>query len=182
MFTWSIEGDVELRLIEERHAEEFFAAVERNRARLRRWLPWVDLTGSVEDVRKFIRTALEGFANGEALHVGVWIGGRLAGGIGYRKIDWTNRSTSVGYWLDASSEGQGIMTRCCRAMLRHLFEERRLHRVEIRCAPENVRSCAIPARLGFTREGISRQSEWVNGGFHDLVVWSLLENEWRAMA
>ena len=181
MFTWPVGNGLELRLLEESNAEEFYAAVERNRQRLRPWLPWVDRTLSVDDVRCFMRTALDGYVRGEAIHAGVWVAGRLMGGIGYRKIDWNNRSTSIGYWLDVSVEGKGVMTRCCRCMLDHLFEVRKLHRVEIRCATGNTRSCAIPERLGFTREGISREAEWVNGAFHDLAVWSMLAHDWRAI-
>jgi ribosomal-protein-serine acetyltransferase len=64
-------------------------------------------------------------------------------------------------------------------MLRHLFEERRLHRVEIRCATGNTRSCAIPARLGFTREGLMREAVWVNVRWVDLVVWGMLAPDWK---
>lgn len=45
-------------MLEPRHADELFALEERNRDRLRRWLPWVDGTKSAEDVRTFIRQSL----------------------------------------------------------------------------------------------------------------------------
>ena len=57
-----------------------------------------------------------------------------------------------------------------------------MHRVEIRCATGNTRSCAIPQRLGFTRECVLREAEWVNDRFLDLVVWSLLEQDYTAAA
>lgn len=181
MFLCPIGDDIELRLFEERHAPEIYATVERNRRHLRRWLPWVDRTQSADDVRLFVQNALDGFARGEELHAGVWVAGCFAGAVGHHRIDGYNRSTAIGYWLDASYEGKGIVTRCCRAMLDYLFDERGLHRVEIRCATANTRSCAIPERLGFTREGVARGAELVNGVFYDLVVWSMLEDDWRAV-
>ncbi|MGZ8625546.1 MAG: GNAT family N-acetyltransferase, partial [Actinomycetota bacterium] len=54
-----------------------------------------------------------------------------------------------------------------------------LHRLVIRAGVENVRSRAIPERLGFTREGIARGEGRGVGGFYDLVVHSLLDDEWR---
>ena len=87
---------------------------------------------------------------------------------------------SIGYWLDAAFEGRGIATRCCRAMLDYAFGTMGMHRVEIRCATHNERSCAIPARLGFTREGILREAEWVHDAYHDLVIWSILSSEWKS--
>jgi ribosomal-protein-serine acetyltransferase len=67
-------------------------------------------------------------------------------------------------------------------MLEYLFDELALHRVVIQCATGNVKSCAIPQRLGFTREGVARQGEWVNDRWLDLVVWSMLEEEWKQRA
>ncbi len=55
-----------------------------------------------------------------------------------------------------------------------------LHRVTIECGTGNHKSCAIPERLGFVREGLIRQGEWVNDRWVDLVVWGMLEDDWRA--
>ena len=181
MFRRSVGDGIEIRLLELRHAAEIFAAVERNREHLRRFLPWVDLTRSVADIGAFLEKALAAYALGEEMHGGIWIAGELRGAVGHHKIKEADRSVSIGYWLDAGVEGKGVMTRSCRALLEYLFDERRMHRVEIRCATENTRSCAIPARLGFTREGVLRQAEWVNDRYLDLVVWSLLEPEWHGI-
>ena len=71
------------------------------------------------------------------------------------------------------------MTRACAAMVSYAFREWPLNRVQIRCATGNVRSCAIPQRLGFTREGVIRQSEWLYDHFVDLVLYSMLASEWH---
>ncbi len=179
MFPCDIGEGIELRPLEACHAEDVYRTVDRNRARLRPWLPWVDVTRAAEDCRAFIRTAQAQQAAGEALHLGIWEGARLIGGAGYRAIDRANRSTSIGYWLDAAAEGRGIVTRASAALVNHLIREKGLHRVEIRCAVGNTRSCAVPARLGFTRDGVLREAEWAGGRFHDVVVWSVLEHEWK---
>src|SRR4051794_16981878 len=62
MFAKQITIDAELRLVETRHCEDVFAMVEKNRAHLRRWMPWVDGSKTVEDVRKWQATAAEQFA------------------------------------------------------------------------------------------------------------------------
>ena len=111
---------------------------------------------------------------------GIWMDGELAGCIGCHVVDYENRNCSIGYWLDAARQGQGIMTRCCTVLLDYLFGELQVHRVEIRAATGNVRSCAIPERLGFTREGIAREAQWVGERWLDMVIWSMLEAEWRA--
>jgi hypothetical protein len=39
-----------------------------------------------------------------------------------------------------------------------------------RCGTGNHKSCAIPERLGFHREGMAKEAEWVNDRWVDLVV------------
>jgi ribosomal-protein-serine acetyltransferase len=71
------------------------------------------------------------------------------------------------------------VTRACRALIAHAFGELGVHRVTIRVAPDNVRSRAIPERLGFTKEATLREAGRTDGrGYVDLVVYGLLDREW----
>ena len=179
MFSAALREGFALRLLEERHAKILFAAVEREREHLRPWLAWVDSTHSEEDTLSFIRSVLEQFADNRGFAAGIWDGTRLAGTIGVHRIDWLNRRVEIGYWLGREYEGRGIMTDACRAVITHLFREMELHRVEIRCAVENIRSAAIPRRLGFKHEGVLRQAQFSGGRWHDLHVFGMLREEWN---
>ena len=70
------------------------------------------------------------------------------------------------------------MTKACRAVVATAFEKYDLHRIEIRCATGNNKSCAIAKRLGFQYEGTLREAEWLYDHFVDLAVYSMLEQEW----
>jgi ribosomal-protein-serine acetyltransferase len=59
------------------------------------------------------------------------------------------------------------------------FESMGLHRITIRAAPGNTRSRAIPERLGFVQEGVLREAGRVGEGYTDLVVYGVLDREWR---
>jgi ribosomal-protein-serine acetyltransferase len=177
--TFAVDAGLEIRLLEDGHAADLFRITNLNRQYLRQWLPWVDKTTSVEHVRGYIARVLEAFHHNELFSGGIWYQGRLHGGIGWHKVDWENRKTALGYWLDASLQGRGIVTRCCQRLIDYLVDEVKLHRLEIHCATGNTKSCAIPQRLGFRREGVLREAEWVNDRFVDLVAWSMLAREWR---
>ena len=180
MFALEVAPGIEIRLFELRDAETVFAVVERNRAYLREWLPWVDITTSAENIRTFIARVREQFESGRGPQAGIWIEGAFAGSVGCHPIDWPNRHCSIGYWIEERYQGKGIMTRCCTSLTDYLFLDLGLHRVTIQCGTGNLRSCAIPERLGFTREGLTREGEWVNDHWVDLVLWGMLEQEWRA--
>jgi ribosomal-protein-serine acetyltransferase len=170
---------IEIKLFDLAEAEAIYAEVERGRQYLRRWLPWVDYTHSATDIREFINRVRGQYEANQGPQAGVWIEGLFAGSVGCHPISWHNRNCSIGYWIAEQHQGKGIITQCCTTLLNYLFEDLRLHRVVIECGTGNTRSCAIPQRLGFAREGISRDGEWLNDRWIDLVVWSMLEDDWR---
>ena len=177
-----VDNDISLFINEEQDAAELFMLVEANRAHLHAWLPWVDGTQTVEDELDFIQHTREQFEHGEGIGCLIRYSGKVAGAIGFHGASIVNRSIEIGYWLGKEYEGKGIMTRTCRAMISYAFNEWHMNRVQIRCATSNVRSCAIPQRLGFTREGVMRQSEWLYDHFIDLVLYSMLAEEWQVGA
>jgi ribosomal-protein-serine acetyltransferase len=133
----------------------------------------------MEDTRSFIRRNLKQFAENQGFEIAIWHEGRMAGQIGYNYLSWVDRKTELGYWLGAAFQGKGLVTRACRALVAHAFEEFNFNRVEIRCGTENRRSRAVPERLGFKQEGILKQAEWLHDHFIDLVVYRMLASEWR---
>lgn len=182
MFRLDIRNGVCLKLLEERHAAAIFEVVNRDRAHLRKWLPWVDNTRQADDALKFVKTTLAQFANNEGLTAGIWRGKEYAGTIGTHKIDWLNRKVEIGYWLAAKFQGRGIVTDTCRLLTNHAFKEWELNRVEIHCAPGNQKSCAVPTRLGFQLEGVLRKAQLVGGKYLDTNVYAMLAHDWKRAA
>lgn len=177
-FTIPIDDKLELRILGEWHVKEMHQLINRNRAYLRQWLPWVDYETSVESSRSFVRRSLQRYIENDGFNLGIFFQGQLAGVIGYHSVNWPNRQVEIGYWLGAEFTGQGLMTRACRALIDFAFGKLMLNRVAILCATENARSRAIPERLGFTPEGVLRDGEWLYDHFVDLVVYSVLAREW----
>lgn len=182
MFRIPVDPTLDLVLLEPRHAGLLFALVDENRAHLRRWLPWVDATRGVGDSAAYIHATLGQFARSEALSVGIFSQGALAGIIGYHPIDWMNRRTSLGYWLAAPFQGRGLMTRAVRALTTHAFVALGLHRLEIRAGVENHRSRQVAERAGYKLEGVARGNEWMHDRFIDHAVYAVLATEWTPVA
>lgn len=177
MFTYKIDEDTELRLLEHRHAEQLFQLTDQSRESLREWLPWIDFTKTVADSKNFIGGTLLQFSRNDGFQAGIWYKGELAGVIGLHGINWSNKSTSIGYWLGAGFEGKGLMTKACQAVVDYCFAELGLNRIEIRTATENKKSAAIPQRLGFEQEGCLQQAEWLYDKFVDHYVFGLVKEK-----
>jgi ribosomal-protein-serine acetyltransferase len=158
---------------------ELYAAIDRNREHLREWLPWVTPEYDIEFARRFVADRIVEHERRSALMCVIRHRGAIAGAIGLHTIDVLNQASSIGYWLDHVQCGRGVMTRACRALVECAFRDYGLHRVEIRCATANHRSCAIPRRLGFVEEGVLREAGFLRDRWVDLRVFSALRREWR---
>jgi Acetyltransferases, including N-acetylases of ribosomal proteins len=176
MFSYKIDAETELRLLEEADAEELYAAIDRNRVRLY----WLKPDYCFEDTKAFIKRDLHAFADNKGFRAGIWYKGRLAGSIRYNDIDWTNRKTELGYWIDEACEGKGLIAKACKVLIDYAFHQLKLNRVEIRCNLDNLKSRAIAERLGFKQEAVLREVYWHKDHFVDLVVYAMLASEWQS--
>lgn len=154
-----------------------FDLIDANRDRLRPWMLWERTTKGPGDTRAWIESCLASPTDleGNAL----WVDGQLAGGIGL-SIDTLANSGAIGYWIGGAHEGRGIVTRACARFFDHGFDQLGLHRMELSAAVGNDRSRAVALRLGMQQEGIARDGCRVADGYLDLVMYGILEEEWRA--
>jgi ribosomal-protein-serine acetyltransferase len=173
-----ISDSLKLRLLRSEDASELFLLTDRNREFLMQWLPWLNRTKVEADTLGFIEMTKKQFGNKQGAQFGIWHDDKLAGVVGHHKIDWANKSTSLGYWLGEEFGGLGIMTRACKELVDYSFRDLALNRVSIAAATENGKSRAIPERLGFKLEGVLRQEEWLYDHYVDHCVYSVLSGEW----
>jgi ribosomal-protein-serine acetyltransferase len=148
-----------IRPLQTADAPELHALLEANRDYLARWLPWA-AGQELTETESFIAETEAQLARNDGFQAALAPSGPIIGVVGFHSVDWTNRNTSIGYWLAESAQGHGIMTTAIRALVDHAFDEWDLHRIEIHSAPANHRSRAIPERLGFREEAMLRGRSW----------------------
>jgi ribosomal-protein-alanine N-acetyltransferase len=87
------------------------------------------------------------------------------------------RSAWIGYWVASEKTGGGIATAALALGLDHCFAAVQLHRVEATVRPENARSRAVLARVGFREEGLLRRYLEVDGAWRDHVLVAITAEE-----
>jgi len=175
----TLSSGVILRSYRPEDAPALLTAVDADRERLGRWMPWVPHSTNVEAFAGFIAAARRQEDDGVAFHRGLFDGATVAGGCG-ATVDLVNREAEIGYWLGGAYEGRGVITEAVGAVLEFLFDDYAVHRVVIRAAVDNLRSRAVAERYRFTEEGILRQALILDEVPTDAVICSLLEDEWRS--
>lgn len=180
MIRIKVDEELELRTVTPSAAQTIFNSIKRSKGHLGRWLPFVDLTKSVADTRRFIKNTANSRCTKKDMLFQITVRNDFAGLISLKEIDKLNSKAEIGYWLDAAMVGKGIMSRSCKALVDYAFEELALNRIFIKTAVKNKKSAAIPINLGFSKEGIERDGELLNGKFQDLIVFSILKDEWKS--
>lgn len=155
-------------------APEMLALVDAHRADLRTWLPWVDTTRTLPEVRRYAQFSQAQMHARIAFDYAIRCDGELVGAIGLHAIDWANRSTQMGYWLGPPARGRGIATRAAAALVEHASTELDVNRLEIHCVTENTASRAVAERLGFRFEGTLAQAYFLQGTFRDIALYARL--------
>ncbi|MEH7885676.1 GNAT family protein [Bacillus sp. JJ1609] len=179
MFSFKVDEEIEIELMQQHHKEELYALIDTNREHLRKWLLWVDKRKAAEDLEPIIPIWIRNYADNNGFDAGIRYNGDLVGMLGLHYIDWKNKSTSIGYFLSENAQGNGIITRSVSSLLDYLFTNMNLNRVQIQCAVNNAKSIAIPEKLGFCNEGITKDGQWLYDHYEDLVTYSLLAVDWK---
>ncbi|MEY8739446.1 GNAT family N-acetyltransferase [Paenibacillus tundrae] len=91
-----------------------------------------------------------------------------------------NRSAHLRIAIDnAKHQGKGYGSEAMLLMLDYGFGICNLHRIELEVYAFNERAIRTYEKLGFLREGISRDVLFYNHQYHDAIRMSMLEDEYR---
>lgn len=161
----------------ESDAQKLFDLVDGNREMLQEWLIWVPQIKSEADIEAFIHKCQEEYSKKTGMQMGLWDEEKLVGTIGLINIDLTSNKASIGYWLSSDYQGNGTMTQAVKSLMAYSFDTLDLNRIELKIARKNSKSRSIAERLGFQEEGTLRQDEYLNGEYHDYVIYSFLRED-----
>ena len=95
---------------------------------------------------------------------------------------WGRANTSacweIAIGLFPEYRGKSLGTQAQRQLVDYLFTHYPRHRIQATTAAENTAEQRCLEKLGFTREGVIRQAQWRDGGWHDQIIYSVLRDEW----
>ena len=156
-------------------------AVKESQEHLIPWMPWAkEEVPSLEERTGWLRHCRGRFDLDEDYVFGIFNPEqtRVLGGTGLH-TRLGKGALEIGYWIHKDFINQGYATEVSAALTKVAFEIMHVNRVEIHCDPPNVRSAAVPRKLGYTLEAILKQRlELEDGAFRDTMVWTLLASEY----
>ena len=85
----------------------------------------------------------------------------------------------LGYWIAKEYWGKGYGTEAAKCLMQYGFEEMELHKIFARAFSSNVGSYKIMQKIGLQYEGTLKEHVCRDGQYHDLVVYGLLQKDFR---
>jgi len=172
---------VVVRPYRESDAQDVYEAIVESREHLRPWMPWAGSHQTVEESKDWIIRRMADWLTRNDLTLGMWEAGgdgRYLGGTGLHPRNWSIRYFEIGYWIRTSAEGHGYVTEAVRMLTDYALDELKASRVMIRCDERNVRSAAIPRRLGYVYEGAMRNYDRdTDGNLFTMLIFSRIPGD-----
>ena len=85
----------------------------------------------------------------------------------------------IGYDLRSDYWNKGIMTETLNAVIEYTLNNIGVNRIEAAVSTENKGSIRVLEKLGFVKEGILRERSYFKGKCHDMMMLSILKNEYK---
>ncbi len=96
-----------------------------------------------------------------------------------RKLEPTFGTAEWGFAIGSPFWGSGLFAEGARLAVSFAFEAIGVHRLEARACVHNGRGNGALMKIGAVQEGILRKSFFRDGRYHDQVLWSIVEQDWR---
>ncbi|MBI3346402.1 MAG: GNAT family N-acetyltransferase [Burkholderiales bacterium] len=158
---------------------ELAVVITQSLSHLRPWMPWAQEAPTAESSETVVRRMQADFIARRDLCFHIFARrsdgspGRMLGGTGLHRIDWDLRRFEIGYWIRPEAAGQGHVSEAVRLLTVLAFDRLAARRVEIRCDPRNLKSCAVAQRCGFELEGVLRNDLLgVDGSPRDTAIYA----------
>lgn len=146
--------EFQLRRYAREDVEALHEAIKAGYAEIHLWMPWCVAPIKIEDQREFVEETFTRWAAGEAFNFGIFDAEeRLIGAVSL--MDRVGPGgLEIGYWLRTDATGRGVITRAVARLTGLALGLPGIERVEIHCDEANLRSAAVPRRLGFRLDRI----------------------------
>nr|WP_110930357.1 GNAT family protein [Paenibacillus bouchesdurhonensis] len=136
---------------------------------------------SVEDTLEMIQLLNELSESEDTLRWGIELKeeGQLIGSCGFNVWELSGAYRGeIGYDLGKEYWGCGYMSEALRMVLSYGYQTIGLNRIEALVHPNNAASQRLLQAFDFTKEGLLRQYQKTEDGFIDLLMFSLLRQEY----
>lgn len=139
----------------------------------------IELPPTISETKKFVEQNADfSSTNSRIMFTIEDLNGESVGGINLNSIDERNGTFSIGIVIDNPYRGMGYGTRAVHMLLKYAFFERRLNKFNDYVLEGNEASATMLRKVGCIQEGVRRQVFYINGRYHDSILFGLTKDEY----
>lgn len=94
-------------------------------------------------------------------------------------IEPLDRRTELSFFLVASARNRGLGSDMLQTVVEALFSDLGYHRITVKTEDHNQAAQALLARHGFRIEGRLREARYIDGRWHDMLIYGRIDVEHR---
>lgn len=172
-----METDITIRPYQIEDAPALHEAAIASVAEIQPFMPWCHAGLTVQHARAWIEKQVAAFESLTAFEfVIVGEDGSFLGSCGVNEINALRRRGNLGYWVRTSASGRGVATAAIQQVVRWVFENTDLDKLEVVISTRNPASIRAAEKAGATCNGLLHGHLWLHGTAHDAVIFSLVRD------
>lgn len=139
---------------------------------------------SLADTEVFLNYVFKSYADYEPEAFGIEIKnqpGKVIGTVGCFWVSKQNECMELAYALAEEAWGKGLACEAAGAILKYVFENFSVNRIQCRCKSQNKSSLRVMQKLGFKEEGVLRDEVKHRGRYWDMIYTAMLRKEYEML-
>ncbi|MBE2280370.1 MAG: GNAT family N-acetyltransferase [Ignavibacteriaceae bacterium] len=101
----------------------------------------------------------------------------FAGMIGFNYLKDIKRFTAeIGYWVAEPYWGKGYASTALSLVSNYIFSKKNVSRIQAEVRADNIASIKVLEKVGFTLEGVLKESFFKNGKMYDSLLYAKMKN------
>ncbi|HEY4469282.1 MAG TPA: 50S ribosomal protein L7/L12-serine acetyltransferase [Klebsiella sp.] len=160
-----------LRAVDECHVTELHQLVMKNQRWLQQSLNWSADVSHEDETRRHVQGNVILHQRGYGKMFLLFLQEEIIGVLSFNQIEPINKTAYIGYWIDESHQGQGLLSQALQALMDYFARNGTVRRFVIKCRVANHKSNQVALRNGFSLEGCLKQAEYLNGSYDDQNIY-----------
>ncbi len=136
-----------LKLLSLSDAPALLSVINQSRARLCRYLYWVDHVTDLTSTEEYINERITSTLYNAAWY-GIYHDGQLCGVFGVKYVNEQTKIAEMGYWLGDEAVGKGVMLQVLTVLRKQIAEKYDVNFIEFRVLEQNTASLNLAKKAG----------------------------------
>lgn len=108
--------------------------------------------------------------------------GRCIGAVGFHHISTEDNSATYRIGIfDSTCHSKGIGTEVTKLLLDYAFSNFKWHRIDLKVLDYNLRGIKCYEKCGFKKDGVLRESAYIEGKYYSDIIMSILDYEYLTL-